>query len=128
MKPVDQQILGEMGDCFTASLATLLDLPYEEVPYFISMGTAWHEPFFEFLDKHGYKYKGLATAKRIQEGISLGVDGYFLVSGGSPRGFKSGHSVIYKGTVLFHDPHPSRMGVLGEPMFWMIERSDICTN
>lgn len=122
MKPIDQRILGEMGDCFTASLASLLDLPYEEVPYFIGMGDKWHESFFKFLFDHGFSYHGLTNAKRIAEGISVGIDGYFLVSGDSPRGFKSGHSVVYKGMEMVHDPHPSRAGVLGEPRFWMIER------
>jgi len=122
MIPVDQRIIGEMGDCFTCCLASLFELSYEEVPYFIGMGNHWHGEFFKFIFEHGYEYKGLATSERIASGISVGVDGYFLVSGESPRGFSTGHAVVYKGTELVHDPHPSKAGILGEPEFWMIER------
>ena len=122
MKPVDQRIIGKKGDCFTASLASLLELSYEEVPYFAMMKEDWIDSFFKFLFDHGYEYKGLTNTKRIQEGISQGINEYFLVTGGSPRGFKSGHSVIYKGTQLVHDPHPSRAGIIGEPEYWMIEK------
>ena len=122
MIQVDQRIIGEMGDCFTASLASLLELPYEDVPYFIGMGDKWHEPFFSFLKEHGYEYHGLQTKERILE-LSVGIDGYYLVSGESPRGLKAGHAVVYKGLELAHDPHPSRAGIIGEPMFWMIEKA-----
>lgn len=122
MTPVDQRVIGEQGDCFTASLASLLDLTYEEVPLFIEMGNEWFLKFTEFIIAHGFDYNGLTNEKRINEGISNGVDGYFLVSGESPRGFKNGHAVVYKGTEIAHDPHPSRAGIIGEPKFWMIER------
>ena len=122
MIPIDQRITGEKGDCFTASLASLLEMPYESVPYFCGMGEHWHEPFFNFLKEHGYEYHGLQKKNRILE-LSKGVDGYYLVSGESPRGIKGGHAVVYKGLELAHDPHPSRLGIMGEPTFWMIEKA-----
>ena len=38
-----------------------------------------------------------------------GMNGFFIVSGKSPRGYE--HAVIYNFTGMVHDPHPASGGV-----------------
>ena len=125
MTPVDMPILhdpenGAIGDCFRCCIATLLDLPVNEVPHFAEKDwgktkdytwfadlTAWLATrgfaFFELGpigDDHGKWFDGLAPS---------GFDVHHVVSGMSPRGFR--HSVVARNGVTIHDPHPSRGGL-----------------
>lgn len=135
MKLVDQQEidLNGRGDCMRACLASLLELPMEEVPHLraIQMDTGtWFGAFTTFLKKHGYEFQGTfyfnpyrpdgqwsELAKR-----SLGVDGFFMAGGPSPRGAVGGHAVIIDSLgQIVHDPHPSRAGCEIKDVY-MIER------
>ena len=116
----------EHGNCFTACVASLLEVPIESVPDFSSMGHRWFPTFYRFLDSHGYEFFGSGTIK--SHGIKSleefkGVDGYVIVGGKSPRTYvKRGHAVIYKNGKLVHDPHPSGEGLLEVEDWYFIER------
>lgn len=127
MKPVDQTILhGEgprPGDCFRASIASLLELPTEAVPHFME-SEAW------FLDLIAW------LGERDLSPVLVEVDPdkpypYFgethmVISGTSPRDDGNGalkHSCVgygdWCGVEVVHDPHPSRAGLarIDELMF-----------
>lgn len=108
----------------TACLASLLELPIEEVPYFAGMGNEWHVPFFNFLNQYGYEYEGLIMPNRIGDMMNYeGVKGYVCVSGRSPRSHvKDGHMVIFKDGKLAHDPHPDGTGIDSIDNVWMIRK------
>jgi hypothetical protein len=120
MTPVDQRIIDpDRGDCMTACLASLLDLPYEDVPYFLEEGAEpWFTVYWRFLKQHGYDFVG--TCSNSGEAIDFedlvqrcaGVNGFYMAGGPSPR-FNCSHAVIInsRGEIV-HDPHPSRAGVL----------------
>jgi hypothetical protein len=107
------------GNCFTACIASILELPIEQVPNFIDYGRDWFIPFLQFIEDAGYTYDGTYYIKNRRTPEELerfhrtfeGVDGYYIVGGGSPRGFSLGHAVVYKGGELVHDPHPDGGGV-----------------
>lgn len=114
------------GNCFEACIASLLEIPIEEVPRFNDMGPIkWHIPFHNFLRDKGYQCYGTGRPTTHDLATYPGVDGYVIVSGKSPREWvKDGHAVIYKNGVLAHDPHPSKEGILTIDSWFLIERQD----
>lgn len=107
------------GNCVAACIATLLELPLSEVPHFIefgitwgdsedvksvSAGNAWWAMMLGFLAGKGLWVEQLPD---VDSGLPRER---LLVAGMSPRGVM--HQVIYRDGVLWHDPHPSRGGVL----------------
>lgn len=125
MKPVDMTIIhdpenGAIGDCFRCCIASLLSLPASEVPHFCDYdwndpdGGKWFRHLNEWLKPKGLCYVELAIPPNglwdWDEWASAGFSPYYVMSGQSPR---ARHSVVaHKGEVV-HDPHPSRVGLVG---------------
>lgn len=107
MKPVDQDIFGpELGNCWAACIASILELTLSEVPNFGASGKWFSETWNWLLDR------GMAS---IYDGPGSGIQRpncYHIVSGKSPRG-DWGHACVSLGTELVHDPHPSRAFLAG---------------
>lgn len=103
MKPVDQSTFGvPTGNCLSACIASLLNLPIEEVPHFGDVGqyealTAWLAP------------RGMYPVCFPIAAEDAGPSGLHLVGGQSARG---SHVVIGRGSIMVHDPHPSRAGLV----------------
>ncbi len=121
---VDQTIFVDdpkrMGNCVAACVATLLGLPLSSVPHFIEFGVdlgdsddvkdevtqghAWFAMMLGFFAGHGLWPVELESVTAAEAGETV------MVAGPSPRGVM--HQVLYRDGVLWHDPHPSRDGVL----------------
>ena len=124
MRPVDQTTFGfPGGNCFSACVASILELPIEDVPYFMGDGTAegtggqWWDRFLAWLAPRGY------VAVYHPEG-SAAPEGLHILSGHSPRRPEDRgamHAVVARGTEILHDPHPSRAGLLSHDDFIVIE-------
>ena len=116
MKPVDQlytDLPGEgdvVGDCWRASLASILELPAEEVPHFVALGDSWVDATHAWLAKRGLEgafYDG---------GPPPEYTGYAVATGKSPRGDWNHAVVAYVRETgpsvaevsLEHDPFPTR--------------------
>lgn len=123
MKKVYQTKYGKQGNCQSATLATLLGLEIDEVPYFFDgiEGSSEAERDRQFVDNinnflrpRGYQLIMLGQNEphtEWVEEISRELKGVKLLVGGiSPRG--SMHSVIYMDGKLWHDPHPDGLGVV----------------
>lgn len=115
MIPVDQDMFydpdaapGEQrGNCWSACIASLLELPLHDVPNFVQVhvdgGENWWAHTIRFLDDRGY---GLWSAEPDE-------DDYVIATGVSPRGNGNvHHAVINRGGTMVHDPHPSRAGLI----------------
>ena len=105
---------GEKGNCMTACVASLLDLPIEKVPYFFDFPDFW-DAVFAFLYEQGCEYNGCLRPDAdgsIGWDGAPGIDGYFIVAGPSPRWPGARHAVIYKDGRMIHDPHPDGTGIL----------------
>lgn len=126
MTPVDMEHLdmgvpgAEVGDCFRCCVATLLDLPRDQVPHFAGGpdGSAmWIIRTQEFLAPLGLFYV------QVTDFVWPWVRGFaapLVIAGGvSPRGVKGGHAIVAQvtrnGWTMIHDPHPSRAGIVGDP-------------
>jgi hypothetical protein len=97
---------GIFGNCLSACLATLTDMPVNYVPYFRGMNNP--EPAIrEYLSKHNMNFDGYKYDLPNDWGTKFaGVDGYVIVGGPSPRYQNQTHAVIYKYGQPFFDPHP----------------------
>lgn len=118
MIPVMQTITGDRGNCLTAAIASLMERKIEDVDYFFEGVPEGDEDtpdgvkkfsdnFNNFLYKNGYGFIQIEP-DNIMETIK-GMNGFFIVSGKSPRGYE--HAVIYNFTGMVHDPHPASGGV-----------------
>lgn len=121
--PVDQTILASdpirKGNCVAACVATLLGIPLDRVPHFIEFGIAYGDSEDVAEVSHGNNWwammlgflagRGLWVVE-LEQFADAERDELLLVAGMSPRGVV--HQVIYKADRLWHDPHPSREGVL----------------
>ena len=118
---------GIAGNCYQASLASVLELPLEQVPHFAQDGERWQETSSAWLSAQGvirsfyvdehltrltyplYVEPGSDWWGTPASGAILGV----LGAGPSPRGpFR--HVVVLspESGLMIHDPHPSGAGVL----------------
>lgn len=110
MIPVTQTVLGEGGNCFSACLASILEMGIDEVPnfhgenvedYWVS-AKAW-------LAKQGWGIVSLALSEDFTPGM---LGGWQIICGESPRGLM--HATVWKDGKLVHDPHPDRTGIVTE--------------
>lgn len=120
---IDQTIFADdpkrKGNCVAACVATVLGVPLDRVPHFIEFGIAygdsddvaevshgnnWWAMMLGFLAGHGLWVVELDEVTDAEGGE------FVLVAGMSPRGVV--HQVVYRAGRLWHDPHPSRAGVL----------------
>ncbi len=106
---------GVHGNCFSACIASMFDMPLSEVPNFSAFGDKWFEVFWEFMKPLPFDFEGtwdISTHPNWFQDFK-GIDGFVIVGGTSPRGIKNGHAVIYKDGVPYFDPHPDNT-FLGE--------------
>lgn len=101
VRPVDQTTFGMPGgNCWSACVASLLELPIEDVPYFLD---DWPEKFNRWIEARGF-YAVTIADERFVPG------GYCIIGGHSPRGIP--HAVVGCRDRIVHDPHPSREGLV----------------
>lgn len=121
MKPVFQTVIdhnpseGRIGDCFRACLASLLELPIDDVPApeAYDNAAAWWRVYRDWL-----RARGLAILTHTEDEaiwrdwfVRTQGDVYHIASGPSPRHPGTDHSVVMRNDVMVHDPHPSGVGL-----------------
>lgn len=112
----DQTRVGDgIGNCWQACLATLTGAQLEEVPdpRAVDLDTPWDAEFRQVADWLLGRF-GLAIV-RIRPGPDGPApgwpdSGYWIACGPNPDGAE--HSCVYRGQRLWHDPNPSRAGLL----------------
>lgn len=112
MKPVFQSTFGAPnGDCFSAALASILEISLAYVPRFCDSGEDdWGPIVNNWLRYRGMYYVEFKWNDYFREVTPRAA--VYVLSGGSPRGGDIGHSVVgFEGRVL-HDPHPSGAGIV----------------
>jgi hypothetical protein len=114
---------GAIGDCFRATLASLLHMRTEDVPHFLAetSGPEWLNRCNEWLAQFDLSFIefefGTEDAMRAwADGLKkIGADVFCTLCGPSPRFPDEKHSVVgYNGEPV-HDPHPSRAMLAGPP-------------
>lgn len=120
---VDQTIFvgdsARKGNCVAACVATVTGVSLDRVPHFIEFGIAYGDSDDVHEVSHGNNWWAMMLGFLAGHGLwVVEVDKvtdadrheFALVAGMSPRGVL--HQVIYREGRLWHDPHPSRAGVL----------------
>lgn len=107
MNPVDQTRFAEDGNCFAAALASVLEIPLEEVPEFTEDG--WLIEVNTWLQGRGLCYLEFPVHEQERwRTYYLKHAGFHLLLGDN-RGLC--HAVVAKAGVIVHDPHPSQDGL-----------------
>lgn len=123
MKPVDQTrfydpaapVEQQRGNCLQAVIASLLELPLDQVPHFVqdhveSDGEEdWWDSLVAFVRTQGWN-------PHAAHPVTDYPGQHLFVSGPSPRGKGDDglwHVVIYRNGRMVHDPHPDRTGLRG---------------
>jgi len=119
MKKIDQTKFGmPKGNCFAASLASILEWPLERCDFCpegvdendkdILTGRDWSIVFNEWLETNNLLTLWIdATHERVK---NLAPNGYSVMSGHNPDGIL--HSVVAYNGYIVHDPNPSRRGIV----------------
>lgn len=110
--PVDQTITGARGNCYSACLASLFELPIELTPYgfdenYDGTTDSFWEPIYQWLADKGYGLFHLTVKNDFD--ISW-YPGYLIAVGHMP-GSSAYHAVIYYNGLLHHDPSPMKAGL-----------------
>jgi len=106
MKKVYQTKFGKEGNCFSACLASILEIDIEKAPTFRGPKGEWYIKYKRWLNQFGLDLVAISNWDDFPEGRPKV---YAMVGGTSPRGLK--HSVIYFDGDMVHDPHPEGGGV-----------------
>lgn len=128
MKPVDQTVFDDTkGDCFRACIASLLELPIEEIPNFVESedmtGSAK-----KWLKERGLTVMPMSFFNPEEPShVFFDFQSYCIIGGTSPRKDAKGnhkrHAVVGKtkgwGLEIVHDPHPSREKLLNWGHWWV---------
>jgi len=109
--PVDQTAEGEWGDCLRACVASVLDLPSDEVPDFVGEhGPRWFTALQTWLGHLGKHVAYISTASSLSSIATVyPYDLFWIAVGDGPRGRR--HAVVCQSNRVVHDPHPSRSGL-----------------
>lgn len=111
MKPVMQTVLGRGGNCFSACLASLFEVPIEEVPNFFDLAgeddALWWGEVRNWLRVRGF---GIMFLDLPDPAFLAHFEGWFIVSGKAARGLD--HATIWRDGKMVHDPHPSQCGLI----------------
>lgn len=119
--PPDQQ----RGNCLTAVVASLLDLPIEAVPNFVQDDVDhsnddpdwnWWTRLHRFIREHGHEMRYLrpVDSPTCPEGSPFPdpePGEFYAVVGISPRDPAIHHIVIHRDGQMVHDPHPDGTGL-----------------
>lgn len=126
MELIDQTILhdpenGKWGNCYQAALATLLQLPLEEVPHFYDQGVFDKFAEQEWLAERGFTMLWL-TVPEFDLFKETAIRRCFHLISGSTERFNGevDHVVVAKDGKTFFDPHPSRAGLKIEKVYGVL--------
>jgi len=119
MMPVDMTLFGVRrypfapGNCLSACVASILEMPIEEVPLFVDRhdpsviaqdaGLLWASRLNKWLARFGLQ------AKFFEPGDPEIAPDYHILYGYSVLGNE--HAVVGHAGRVIHDPHPSRTGL-----------------
>ena len=124
---VMQTKFGAEGNCFDACIASLLEMPLEQVDYFRGEDT-WYKDLQIWLEPMGLGYVEVDLKHSPLYHFPLPL--LVKCGGPSPRGVEGGHAVVALAEGLdfktIHDPHPDGTGLVAvESVGFFVKKFDI---
>lgn len=115
MIKIKQTEFGKSGNCLSACVASILELPLTDVPNFCQMFPDWWGNFQDWL----YNKNLCAIEVCLKKGCLIGSQGCMcILSGISPRSVGL-HCIVartsFSGFEYVFDPHPDDSFLIGEP-------------
>ena len=109
MTPIDMQT---GSDCLRCCIATVLGLPYDDVPDFVHDHNRWAEEMAKWAKERGFSVVRVQCTGdgEMMHSIFQEADGLWIASGPAARG--RNHAVVFRGSEMIHDPHSSREGLV----------------
>lgn len=107
---------GKYGDCFRATLASLLGKASSDVPHFFEdnpSGDVFNKRITSYLISEGYLWINIPAwdFAEWKKNIFLDVPVYHEICDYSPRFPDTFHSVVGCDGEVIHDPHPTKLGL-----------------
>lgn len=118
MRAVDQTISSHVnGNCFEACVASILELPLDEVPTFVGGNSEeWFEAFAAWMATRGHAAAYLPHAPGMRPiGYHIGASDFHSVDG-----VRTAHAVVALDGTVVHCPHPSRAGLTQPIRYWTL--------
>lgn len=119
--PENKEEPAKSGNCLQAATASILEIPLDDVPHFLSFGNLWWEKYCEYFFSIGYRVvKYISNPRRLgylgEDEFNIiqdmpGINGYFMGTVLSPRFYNfdnlhATHAVIIdKDYNIVHDPY-----------------------
>lgn len=116
MKPQHQQ---QGDDCIRVCVATILEVPIEDVPNFMADAgdeSLWVEELRRWLEPLGLSAMCVVFHDGSDGEVTKGV--ICAAGGHGPRG--RAHMVVWKDGEMVWDPHPDGGGIIGEPEDYLL--------
>ena len=124
MKKVYQTVVDkDKGNCMQATIASILELPLDDVPNFIEFdkkpGTSSQSELIRYLSTKGYDYcyinRGRHDSTEFLRKVAKfdgGVNGFFYASVPSQSFEGCGHAVVIDTDLnIVHDPNPNQLAL-----------------
>jgi hypothetical protein len=120
------------GNCTQAAIASLLDLPLEQVPHFALFGDEWGNALTAWLRSQGKRLRVYNDYTAHQAwwrehhvdtvaALNRAPSNQMMLAAGQSHNGPWQHIVLWKAGRLVHDTHPSRLGLDGPPYeYWQI--------
>ena len=116
MKPVKQTRTGKGGNCFTACVASILELNIDEVPDLAPRkdieGLEQDKILNDWLGQFGLRFFSFRLHDEDYRKIVF-KNAYHTICGKCPRDPNLDHIVVGFNGEMIHDPHPEGTGVKG---------------
>ena len=116
MIPIDQTKFGKPdGDCFAACIASILEVPLEELPNLNGYSDdEWWLKTQQWVEENTcYSYIEVSITT-LEEAAPIFGNSYWIATGKSPRGDYN-HAVVFLKGEMVHDPHPDKTGLKEDP-------------
>jgi hypothetical protein len=119
MIPVEQTRVGSgVGNCFAACLASILEIPVEDIPDFLNDGDEFLDQLAWFLFPYGLVYVQVEPDDPIVNRMFMVGQMWHTIEGVSPRGGL--HACVGCNGQIVHDPHPGGNGLVKVELFGLL--------
>lgn len=108
------------GNCFSACIASLLEVEVEDVPNVNDMGNNWYQEFNKWLlSKHSCQMLDVIIDSEYH------MPSIPMIAHGKSMNFPDVmHSVLWQNGKMIFDPSPSNKGIDGEPKTYTLLLKD----
>lgn len=115
----------QRGNCFSAVIASLLELPLAAVPNFVEIDVLGGPHWWSFANSY-IRLKGRELEYFSPRNPP--INKYYTVAGISPRSKRNCviyHIVIFKDGRMVHDPHPDGSGLWTHEETWALSDAPV---